>query len=423
MARYLFAAFPVAGHVTPGLPLARELVRRGHDVRWYTTPKFAEKVEAAGAKYVPYKKALILDEARIDEVFPERAKFKGVDQLKWDMKHVFIDQVPTLLEDLTDELTREPADIIVGDAMMGVCGYVARRFKLPWAVYGISALTLSSCDTPPFGLGLAPSNSPIAKLRDRFMYWMVENVVFKDQFRYNVEMSKRLGFGEPKHSLLDFTRGADLYLQGSTPGFEYPRSDLPQTVKFIGAFLPGADPNWQPPSWWHRLDGGKPVVLLTQGTIATEYEDLILPAIRALADKEVLVIATTGNKPTEALGLSKLPGNVIVEQFVPYAHLMPKTSLLVTNGGYGTVQIALAHGVPIAAFGATEEKPDVAARVQWSGVGLGYKTPRAKESQILGAVNQILGDSRFKTAAERLQQELAQYDAPRLAGDALEALA
>ena len=40
-----------------------------------------------------------------------------------------------------------------------------------------------------------------------------------------------------------------------------------------------------------------------------------------------------------------------------------------TNGGYGGVQYALRYGVPIVATGGKEDKPEVGARVAWSGVG------------------------------------------------------
>lgn len=33
MARFLIATIPFTGHVNPALPIARELVARGHDVR------------------------------------------------------------------------------------------------------------------------------------------------------------------------------------------------------------------------------------------------------------------------------------------------------------------------------------------------------------------------------------------------------
>jgi UDP:flavonoid glycosyltransferase YjiC (YdhE family) len=36
---------------------------------------------------------------------------------------------------------------------------------------------------------------------------------------------------------------------------------------------------------------------------------------------------------------------------------------MVTNGGYGGVQMALAHAVPLVVAGAKEDKPEVAGRV------------------------------------------------------------
>jgi hypothetical protein len=76
----------------------------------------------------------------------------------------------------------------------------------------------------------------------------------------------------------------------------------------------------------------------------------------------------------------------VVERFIPYAQLMPHVDLLLTNGGYGSIQIALAHGVPVVAIGKTEEKPEIANRVNWSGVGIGLKVLIPTEAQIRDAV-------------------------------------
>ena len=50
-------------------------------------------------------------------------------------------------------------------------------------------------------------------------------------------------------------------------------------------------------------------------------------------------------------------------------YLLPKTDVFLTNGGYGGVQLALRHGLPIVVTGGQEDKPEVAARVAWAGVG------------------------------------------------------
>ena len=77
----------------------------------------------------------------------------------------------------------------------------------------------------------------------------------------------------------------------------------------------------------------RPVVFVTQGTVATDsFNQLLVPTLVGLSDEKVLVVATTANKPVEQLQLA-LPKNARVEPFIPYSALMPYVSVMVTNGG------------------------------------------------------------------------------------------
>jgi UDP:flavonoid glycosyltransferase YjiC (YdhE family) len=131
--------------------------------------------------------------------------------------------------------------------------------------------------------------------------------------------------------------------------------------------LPSPPARFDLPAWWPELDADRPVVLVTQGTVRNEDDRLFEPVFEALADEDVLVVATTGRDQAFA---RPVPANVCVESFVPYSVLMPHVAAYVTNGGYGGVQMALAHGKPIVVCGATEDKPEVGARVAWSGAGI-----------------------------------------------------
>ena len=421
MARFLFAPVAATGHINPGLPIAAELVHRRHEVRWYTSPRFEQKIRSVGAQYVPYAKGIALQEGQIDQQFPERVKLKGLAQLKYDMR-CFISLIPGLYEDLAEEIRRHRPDVVVGDTAAHACGLAAQSHGVPWAAYGITVLLQRSRDTAPFGLGLPPSESALGRLRNALLYWLVDQVIFKEPFAFYDATVEKLGLGKPQYSGNEFARAANVVLQGCTPSFEYPRSDLPANVRFIGSSIPPMPPDWQRPEWWARLDAGQPVVLATQGTVATNYDDLLIPTMRALAGEDVLVIATTGSRRVTDLGLASLPANVIVEQFVPYARLMPRVSLLVTNGGYGTVQMALAHGIPIVVFGGSEEKPEVARRVTWSGVGIGYRVKRPSPDLIRSAVKKALGTPSYRARSREFAAELRQYDTPKLAADMLESL-
>src|SRR4030095_4366556 len=96
----------------------------------------------------------------------------------------------------------------------------------------------------------------------------------------------------------------------------------------------------------------------------------------------------------ETSGPRSLPANARVEPFIPFGALLPHVDLMITKGGYGGVQFALAHGVPLIVAGATEEKPEIAARVAWSGAGINLKTKTPSPEQIRAAVRAVLADDR-----------------------------
>jgi MGT family glycosyltransferase len=214
-----------------------------------------------------------------------------------------------------------------------------------------------------------------------------------------------------------------LYLQGTTPAFEYPRSDLPSHVHFIGPFLPERPASFTAPEWWPDLQGNRPVVLVTQGTVTTDADHLIAPTLKALAGQDVLVIATTGTKTNTAAKLLDVPANARVESFLSYHHLMPYVDVMVTNGGYGSVQLALSYGIPLVAGGSTEDKPEICARIAWAGVGVNLRTQTPKPEQVRAAVQRVLADPRFKHRAQQIKASFAQHNAANEAVLLLEQLA
>jgi hypothetical protein len=148
------------------------------------------------------------------------------------------------------------------------------------------------------------------------------------------------------------------------------------------------------PSWWSQLDGDRPVVHVTQGTIDNaDLGQLLEPTIEALAGEDVVVVATTGGRAVAKLDVP-VPPNTFIAECIPHDLLLPKVDVMVTNGGYGAVQRALSTGVPLVVAGNTEDKPEVAAPVEWSGAAInlrtGTPTPGAVRHGSRGAQRQPL---------------------------------
>jgi UDP:flavonoid glycosyltransferase YjiC (YdhE family) len=102
----------------------------------------------------------------------------------------------------------------------------------------------------------------------------------------------------------------------------------------------------------------------------------------------VTIIVTTGGQPVESIPVA-IPSNARIASFLPYAQIMPEIDLLITNGGYGAVNMAISHGIAVISAGLTEDKEEVSAHVQWSGAGIDLRTNQATPEAIKHAVDEI----------------------------------
>jgi MGT family glycosyltransferase len=423
MTRFLFATMPAAGHVGPLVPLAFELAARGHSVAWYTGDEYRDKVEATGATFHPHVHAPDRDVSQMDAEFPERRKLKGIAKFKFDVREVFIAAVPGQVADIEAMLDEVRPDVIVAEpGMAAAAKVIQQRHGIPWATCNISAFTMRSADTAPFGLGLMPRPGLLGRLRNRVLNAAIYQTLYRSLDRDYHAMRTALGMEAAEGGLFDETLSPYLYLQPTVPSFEYPRGDLAPQVHFVGPLLPPVPADFTLPAWWDEmLADPRPVVLVTQGTVATDPGDLLLPALDGLRDEPVQVIAVTGGP--DPADLPAPPPNARVERFVPFAALMEHVSVMITNGGYGGLHFALAHGVPLVVAGNSEEKPELVARVNWSGVGVGMRTQRPGRLELREAVRQVLAEPDHAARAAAMQAEMARYEGAGRAVDLLEELA
>jgi UDP:flavonoid glycosyltransferase YjiC (YdhE family) len=181
-------------------------------------------------------------------------------------------------------------------------------------------------------------------------------------------------------------------------------------VHFVGT--PPIIPRQAPlPPWAQELDGSRKVVMVTQGTVANhDLGLLIAPTLTALANEpDVLVVATTGGRPVEAIPAA-VPSNARLATYLPFEWLLPRVDVLVTNGGYGSVNQAMSFGIPLVTAGMTEDKADVNARVAWSGVGINLATNEPTPEAICEAVRTVLDRPAYRMRASRMADEFADID-------------
>ncbi|RXZ47011.1 glycosyltransferase [Agromyces binzhouensis] len=412
MSTYLLCASPIQGHAAPVIAIAHDLVARGHDVAVLTGSRFRDAVEAAGARHRALTGVADFDDRVIQDHLPERDRHHGIAKLEYDVQRIFVRPMPEQFRALEALISELAPDAILHEAAF--TGVIPLLFDDPASrppVIGVGVIPLShrSVDTAPGGLGLPPRSDAVGRLRNRVLNALVAKVVFRRTQALADRTVRELGRPGLEEFLFDFTTRCDRFLQLSPAEFEYPRSDLSQNVRFAGTVLPPSPAPAGLPDWWPDLDGDRPVVHVSQGTIDNkDFTRLIRPTLDALADRDVLVVAATGGRPVSELG--ELPANARAAEFLPYDLLLPKTDVFVTNAGFGGTQYALSHGVPIVAAGDTEDKPDVAMRVQWTGTGLTLRTGSPTPSAVRAAVDRVLSEPSFRERARAMARRIAEVD-------------
>jgi MGT family glycosyltransferase len=425
VATILMPSSPIYGHVAPMLVIGADLVRRGHEVVVLTGRKYEDAVRRADLGFVPLPADVDYDDADLDAWLPGRDRFRGLAAVRYDLIGMFVRVIPGQHRALTAELASGRYDMVVSEGVfMGALPTLLiapREQRVP--IVNVSALpvTMTSIDSAPFGPALTPGRGPLARLRNRTMNALVHRGPLKPIQEAVVAALAEVGAPQPEGNFFDQPYRFDTTFQLSAAGIEYPRRELPASVRFVGPLRTAAARPVPLPSWWSDLDGDRPVVHVTQGTIDNvDPSKLIAPTIRALAGDDVLVVAATGGRPVDEVLRhfpAGLPENARVAEFLPYDELLPRTDVVVSNGGFGGVQQALAHGVPLVVAGATEDKPEVAARVQWSGAGVNLRSGRPSPAKVRRGIRRVLAHDTFRSAAGRLQAEIAAQ------GDPLEAIA
>lgn len=84
--------------------------------------------------------------------------------------------------------------------------------------------------------------------------------------------------------------------------------------------------------------------------------------------------------------------------------------ILVSSGGYGTVQHALRNGVPVVLVGNFADKVETGAIVRYTGVGMHYVGPATDSETLRTSVEEILHNPSYREKAEAMKQRYLEYE-------------
>jgi MGT family glycosyltransferase len=366
MSRFLFVVPPLVGHINPTIGVAAALVQRGHQVAW------------AGAGEL-VRRLVGLDAAVYSCAVPECANtcvqrppgLRGPAWLKFLCGRFFIPLAQAMVPGVVQAVERFRPDVLVVDLEAFAGWIVAERAGLPWA----TSATNAAAFTDPF------SATPKVEA------WLQETMTDL-RHRFGTPAQPANPWFSPR-LVLGFTTAA---LLGST-------GHLGEQVRLVGPSIAPRPSSGDFP--WGWLDGDRPAVLVTLGTVNSDtgvrFLDQCTQTLAADPDTQAVIVDPVGV-------LSTVPQHVLVRRAIPQLRLLPHIDAVVCHSGHNTVCETLSHGLPLVVAPIRDEQPLVAQQVVDAGAGIRLRFSRATTTQIGPAVEAVLTEPTYRQAAQRVQE-------------------
>ncbi|MBP3884902.1 MAG: hypothetical protein J6D54_08215, partial [Olsenella sp.] len=164
--RALWFCIPAYGHTNPTIEVVRELVQRGHEVRYYSFEEFREKIEGAGAEFVACETFL----PPVDAKAERRLRKVSTTEMSVQSFRTVANLDPLVSADVASWCP----DVVVTDSACFWGKLAAAKHGLPWVCstttfafneHSSKYMSHSALELADLVLGLPRLNSEIRKLR------------------------------------------------------------------------------------------------------------------------------------------------------------------------------------------------------------------------------------------------------------------
>ena len=389
--RIMWFCIPAHGHTNPTIEFARELVRRGHDIRYYAFEAFRQRIESTGATFIPCDTYL----PPLTEADMKRLKKVSTTEMSLQSFRTTANMDGMLSE----EIQRFRPDLIVSDSACFWGKLTAMKHRLPLL-----------CSTTTFAFNRYSSKymrqSP-GELADMLLGLP----------RMNREAKKLAELGYPVKSALEIVQNdndTDTVVYTS-PRFQ-PCSETFDAAhyRFVGPCVRDVAPE--------PKDDSCPLVYISLGTVINDRPDFYRTCVAALKDAPVKVLIACGHD-FDPGRLAPLPENIRIEPSVDQMAVLARTRLFITHCGMNSASEGLYMGIPELLFPQTGEQWAVAGRVEEVGAGRMLPEADARDPQRLRKlVMQALGDDALLKAATAMRDDLRACGGAKAAADFAEGL-
>ena len=383
MSKIVFFCIPAHGHTNPTLGVVRELLARGHQVWYYSFEPMHEKIERAGAKFIPCDE---YDTQR--HIDPKDAARVGSDLVL--STKLLVDTTLALDETVCRHMAETEPDCIVADSMAPWGKAAAMKLGIPF---------VSSTTTFAFN----QHSSKIMKQSGKELFKML-----LDMPKLNREVKRLQAKGYPVKSVLDLiSNDNDTHtIVYTSPEFQPCAETFSDKYAFVG-------PSIRP----HETEFVKKrdkLIYISMGTVNNDMLPLYRSCIEALADSGYQIVISAG-EGTNIASLGRLPENVEIYHKVDQIAVLQKADAFISHCGMNSASESLYFSVPLVMLPQTKEQQGVAARVDELGAGILLGESSAEAIRL--AVEKLLAEPSYKQAAEKIARSFLACSGAKAAAD------
>ncbi|CAM3658961.1 glycosyltransferase [Smaragdicoccus niigatensis] len=363
--RILFSSLDAFGHVFPLIPLAQAAVRADHEVLFAAGDTASQALRSAGLNSTAVGFGIREAFARAVGNVPVDPRTMSDDVRERAIRTVFGEIIPlSQVQALQPVIAEFAPDLVVAE--VGNPGAALAGLSA-----GVKAVRHG------FGRGHASVGNPWAALSP----------------------AVREVLGDACVDSVRRTPLIDIYPASLQP------DDLdPAVPRILLRPVPFAEPGAVPGI---VTEGSGPLIYLTLGT-AFGSPDVFRAVLEGLSTHGFRVLVATGpSMPVSVLG--DLPPNVVAQQWVPQAEILPHADVVINHGGSGTTLASLGAGVPQLFLPQGADQFINAAAVSDAGAGLTITVP---DAEMIGeSVTKLLGDD-YRARAQKIAAEIAAMPSP-----------
>ena len=193
---------------------------------------------------------------------------------------------------------------------------------------------------------------------------------------------------------------------------------LSQNV-FVGG-LPET-PQDDPPTWLTDIPEDTPIALITLGTVFTGDLGFFSWAAQASAKEGLLPVVVIGWNPISPDNkkelLNALPQGTRLLNWVPFAHVLPRTRIMIHHGGMGTTHYAVVNGIVQIAVPHAADQRVQARRIAQARIGLNLSAHDVRNGMLWEGVKALKDDQTVQQTASDLAQAMRQSGGPERAAN------